>query len=96
MMDQEALKAQYEATIFSMAHGVDADTMILMMEMFADLEEYGAAEGVRLAIADYQWSSRKQNCRVRPVMLHEAMGFPDMDEEDFDEGYMDEGYEDLD
>ena len=90
-MDIETL-TQYEAAIFSMAHGMDYESMIGLMEYFAEIEEYEAAEGVRLAIADHEWNVGKQNCRVIPMIADDLDYLDSMEE---DRGYTDGSYEGI-
>lgn len=82
----EILQAQYEAAIFSLAHGVETDVMLESMKMLADNDLLEEAEGIRLAVIDFEYNKGKQNCSVKPVILQE--------EEDWG-GYVDEGYEGI-
>ena len=82
-LDQVELQAQYEAAMFSMAHQVDYGTMILLMQYFADNDEFGAAEGVRLAIADHRWNVGKQHCRATGLDIT----FEPEEEEGYNDGY---------
>ena len=85
-LDQEIILAQHEATIFSLAHGVEVDVMLDSMAMLA-LEGYlEEAEGIRLGVSDYLYKHKGQNCTVKPITIEQAEMF---------EGYVDEGYEGI-
>lgn len=75
-MDKELIELNYESSIFSLAHGLDPDLMIEVMNTSAEENDFEIAEGMRLALVDYLSSVGKHNCKIKPIISFEL---PDYD-----------------